>query len=94
MAWAIPQALPLRRPPNAIELRILFYSIEYVGKNEMLFFQFILVQLYQLIFTHQGDIYFWCFTSSKPFFNSPFLCSYDQYRCVWMKFRSAFIISR
>ena len=44
-----------------MELRILFYSIEYVGKNEIHFFQFILVQLYQLIFTYQYDIYFWCF---------------------------------
>jgi hypothetical protein len=48
-------------PHNAIELRILFYSIEYVAKKWDTFFQFILVQLYQLIFTSQCDSYFWCF---------------------------------
>ncbi len=34
----MPQLPPLGDPHNAIELRIFFFSIEYVGKKEILFY--------------------------------------------------------
>jgi len=64
----MPQPPPLRRPHNAIELRILFYGIVYIRKKRDTFFQFILVQVYQLILTSRCNIYFWCFISGLPFF--------------------------
>jgi hypothetical protein len=48
-------------PPLCERTAHSFYSIGYIGKKRDTFFQFMFVQVYQLIFTSQCDIHFRCF---------------------------------
>ena len=54
-------ATPLRRENCAF-----FFTASGMSEKMRYFFQFMLVQVYQLIFTYQCDRYFWCFISGLP----------------------------